>query len=103
MLPDRIVGALHDYVVEHVERVDELDSDGEHDSLRTPPRIAIKASLPEPFVEPEPILRREVRDRRLGPAHPLRRSPRKAANGEAPEPAWCCPPACRGGGERRRT
>lgn len=47
MLPARIVGALHDYDVALVERVDDADSEGEHDSLRVPPRIAIKASLPE--------------------------------------------------------
>lgn len=45
-LPAHIIGALHDYVVELVARVDDADSDGEHDSLSVPPRIRIKASLP---------------------------------------------------------
>ena len=46
-LPSRVVGALVDYDVLVVDRVDDLDSAGEHNSLSVPATIRIKASLPE--------------------------------------------------------
>ena len=47
MLPERIAGALCDYQVLVVERVDDADSCGEHDSLSPTPTIKIRANLPE--------------------------------------------------------
>ena len=46
LLPLRIRGAVADYVVEIVDRVDDQDSAGEHDSLASPATIKVKAALP---------------------------------------------------------
>lgn len=46
-LPASVRGALCDYVVQLVERVDAADSAGEHDSTTTNPVIKIRANLPE--------------------------------------------------------
>lgn len=45
-LPSHVRGALVDYDVLVVDRVDDQDSAGEHDSLRVPATIRIKAALP---------------------------------------------------------
>ena len=46
-LPDVVYGAIRDYAVQIVERVDAEDSAGEHDSLSQHGTIKIKAILPD--------------------------------------------------------
>lgn len=44
-MPARVKGALHDYVVEQVARIDQQDSAGEHCSTTFPQTIKLNASL----------------------------------------------------------
>lgn len=45
-LPTTVVGSIVTYDVQVLDRIDQEDSAGEHDSLSTPATIKVKASLP---------------------------------------------------------